>query len=188
MKPFFISSILTLTSSLCFGFAGTFEAPSLIPPQITDVKFDVYNYAVVRGPNEPDCGSKECYRVDVFLNDIHVATWPTSPGKPHYNDVNHRGSFTPLYEGRPIHTVLGANYVSYRRRYPMPYAMFISSTNGNITDVAFHTGYTVNGERLSHGCLRLLRPDAQNANSWVSEARRNGGNGYIWSRHTRDQY
>jgi len=188
MKLFLLSSALLLMTATGYGFEGTFEAPSLVPQNIQQVKFSVYNYAVTRGSKDPDCGSKECYRVAVFLNDIHVGTWPTSPGKPNPNNKKHVGSYTPLYDGRPIHTVLGRDYVSWRRRYPMPYAMFISSLDGEITDYAFHTGYDVNGERLSKGCLRLFPDHARDANRWVREARKNGGNGYVWSKHTKDVY
>lgn len=187
---FLFTISLSALSSSSFGFVGVFEAPSLVPSDlndIEDVKFDVYNYAVTRGQNDKDCGSTECYRMDVYINDVHVATWPTSPGKRHPG-TKHVGSFTPIYNGRGIHMVLGSDYVSYTRKYPMPYAMFINSEDGKITDYALHSGYEVNGERLSRGCLRLRIKDAERANLWVRMARSNGGNGYIWTRHTQDVY
>lgn len=176
-------------TSVGTSFSGTFYAPTLVPDQIEDVKFDAYNYAKTRGPNEPDCGDPECYRIDVYLNDIHVATFATSPGKPHPG-TQHVGGFTPNYDGVPIHSrgITHREYVSFTRRYYMPYAMFFErlSDPSRLSNVAIHSGHPVTGWRLSRGCLRTYMQDAEMMFNWVRAARRNGGNGYFWSRHMRD--
>lgn len=189
MKLFFILLSFVAFQTKAFGFAGTFYSPEKVPATITDVKFDAYNYAQVSGPNDEDCGDTECYRIDVYLNDIHVATFPTSPGKPHPG-TQHVGGFTPSYDGVPVHTLTGRDYVSYRRRYYMPYAMFFESLSrpGQISNIAIHSGHAVTGRRLSRGCLRTLMNDAALMFEWTREARRNGGNGYLWTRHMNDRY
>jgi len=186
MKSLFLILTMSLSTTQAFGFAGTFFAPSLVPDEIVDVKYDVYNYAQTRTADQPECGSSECYRMDVYLNDIHVATFVTSPGKP----ASDGGIYTPIYNGTPVHTMTHAEYYGYTTGYYMPYAMFFESLSnpGKISNIAIHSGWKADGERRSHGCLRTLLPDARNMFKWNLEAKRNGGNGYLWTRHTRDLY
>jgi len=191
MKFAFIILSAIFYSNLAFGFAGTFYAPALVPDKIEDVKFDAYNYAVERGEGQPDCGDVECYRIDVYLNDIHVATFPTSPGKPHPG-TQHVGGYTPDYDGIPVHArgITHRDYVSYTRRYYMPYAMFFERIGNpsRMSNVAIHSGHAVTGWRLSRGCLRTLMNDAALMFNWTREARRNGGDGYLYTRHMSDRY
>ena len=194
-RAFILSSLILLSTNIlftskAFSFVGTFYAPALVPDKIVDVKFDAYNYSLTHGEKGDDCGDMECYRIDVYLNDIHVATFPTSPGKPHPGK-KHVGGFTPIYKnGVPVHTITSHDYVSYKYRYYMPYAMFFESQthSGRISNIAIHSGHAVNGKRLSKGCLRTLMDDAALMFKWTREARKNGGNGYLWTRHTKDRY
>ena len=180
--------LLLFFSSSAYAYKGTFYAPSLVPNKITHVEFYAYNYARTGQPYG-SCGDTECYRIDVYLNNIHVATFPTSPGKPHPG-TKHVGGYTPNFNGTPVHTLTSSNYVSYRRRYYMPYAMFFESLSrpGKISDYAIHSGHAVTGKRISRGCFRTYMNDAALMFNWTFEARRNGGNGYVYAEHMNEVY
>lgn len=185
---------LCLLSGLClfaanaFGFAGEFQNEDLIPSVITDVKIKIFNYANTPGGQE-DCGDTQCYRADIFLNDLHVARWAVSPGRPHPG-TDFKGNFSPIYNGRSLHPshLYGRGYLSGKRRDSMPYAMFLRLTNGGKSPIALHCGH-VTGRRESHGCIRMVcdgqQSDAYVLSSWVKEAFRNGGRARVW---TQDVY
>ncbi|MGH1469511.1 MAG: L,D-transpeptidase [Bdellovibrionales bacterium] len=185
-KLFTLASIL-LFSTLSFGFAGEWEDSQKIADiksgalQVQDLKIDIYNYAET-AEGRAACGARECFRMDVFINDEQIATWATSPGKPHPG-TNHVGVYTPEYEGRSIHSghVYGRDYISYKFKYSMPYVMYLRS---NKLGIGIHAG-VVNGTRLSHGCIRLVTEDARRLNQWVREVFRNGGDARVWARGTR---
>lgn len=191
MKKLILLASLLLASATAFGWAGEWQNDDRIKAikagkeAVFDVKLEVYNMA-----DEPAgrkaCGDKQCYRVDVFVNEIQIATWATSPGRPQSDG----GIYSPIYNGHNILTHYGRNYVSYRKKYNMRYAMYIErkSQPGKISNVAFHGKYKVTGKRESHGCFRMRDSEVSVVNSFVRKAFKNGGSARVWSEGTRPPF
>lgn len=180
MKMFF-ATLMLLVSSSAFGFEQTFFDEAAIPADITDVHMEVYDMA----RTDLGCGSAVCFRMEVYLNDVLVARWATSPGNPN-NTAGFKGVNTPKYTNRSLNKsrLMGPGYVSGRGD-AMPYAMFILGSQGQDTGFAVHAG-VVTGEKESHGCIRLQYANAQMLNAWVKEGKKNGGSLTISTSHTAD--
>lgn len=80
LKILFFVTTFSLSAQQAFGFAGEFQRDDLIPSTIRDVKIKVYNMANNPG-GRASCGESQCFRADILLNDVHVATWATNGGK-----------------------------------------------------------------------------------------------------------
>lgn len=144
--------------------------------QVESVHVHVRNIAV-----DGLCGSAECFRAYVFVNGDqdsgeHVATFVVSPGM---------GGRTPQVEARPLR--LFTRYLTkyekptqfgewdmYRiygsKSYPgsipnMPNAMFI------LDSIALHGSFdTVDGNKRSHGCVRMFPDESYWLHSLVRSA------------------
>lgn len=182
-KLFTVSILALWGSSAAASFVSVWDQPELIPSAIHSVQVDIFDLKKEGGP----CTDKECFRADVYLNDIHVARWAVSPGRPHYG-TDFVGVYTPLYEARSFHP--SHLHERYFNRFgdAMPWAAFIKTSGGAKSGIATHCGY-VTGRRESHGCIRMVcnnqRQDARTLNRWIREAFSNGGSAKIWTRHTR---
>lgn len=188
MKFFVTKLVITFTIALwsqgaLASFASVWELPDAVPNVITSVQIDVFDLKRDGGP----CTDSQCFRADVYLNDIHVARWAVSPGKPHFG-TDFVGSYTPTYEGRSFHA--SHLHQHYKNRFgdSMPWAAFIKNSSGGKSGYATHCG-RVTGRRESHGCIRMVcnaqRNDARAVNQWIKEAFKNGGTARIWTRHMR---
>lgn len=179
MRALFIAVLLL--SSTAFGFEKTFLDEAAIPADINSVHMEVYDMA----RTDLGCSFDICYRMEVFINNVLVARWATSPGDPN-NDVDFNGVNTPKYDNRSLNKdrLMGSGYVSGRGD-PMPYAMFILGSKGQNTGFAIHAG-NVTGLKESHGCIRLEYANAQMLNAWVKEGKKNGGALTITTHHTTD--
>ncbi len=180
MKNLLISLFL-FSSSLAYGFEGTFFDPNLVPSTIESVHMEVFDMA----RTELGCSFEVCFRMDIYINGVFVARWGTSPGDPN-NDVDFNGVNTPRYNNRSLNRdrIMGPGYESWRGD-SMPYAMFILGPEGQNTGFAVHAGH-VTGEKESHGCIRLQYANAQMLNGWVKKAIANGGPTTITTYHTVD--
>lgn len=179
MRALFIAVLLM--SSTAFGFEKTFLDEDAIPSDITDVHMEVFDMA----RTDLGCSYDICYRMEVYINDVLVARWATSPGDPN-NDEGFNGVNTPKYTNRSLNKdrLMGAGYVSGRGD-AMPYAMFILGSKGQNTGFAVHAG-VVTGLKESHGCIRLEYANAQMLNAWVKAGKKNGGSLTISTSHTTD--
>lgn len=177
----FLMCVLLLSSSLSFGFEGTFFDENLVPNTIESVHMEVFDMA----RSEIGCSYNTCFRMDIYLNGVFVARWGTSPGDPN-NNVGFNGVNTPRYNARSLNRnrIMGPGYVSGRGD-SMPYSMFILGSQGQNTGFAVHAG-VVTGEKESHGCVRLEYANAQRLNAWVKKAIQNSGPTTITTFHTTD--
>lgn len=182
MKKLIIACLIVLSSSAAFGFENTFFNEAAIPETITSVHMEVFDMA----RTELGCSYSVCYRMEVYVNDMLVARWATSPGDPNNDQPGFNGVNTPKYNNRSLNRkrIMGPNYVSGRGD-SMPYAMFILGSQGQNTGFAVHAG-VVTGLKESHGCIRLEYANAQMLNAWVKEAIKNKGPTTISSQHTTD--
>ncbi len=130
------------------------------------------------------CSSTECFRVYIFINGdedsgVHVATFTVSPGQ---------GKTTPLMEDKPLRKydknvrllykyekpTIFADWDMYRiygsKAYPdgvpnMPNAMFV------LPAIALHGSFaTVDGNKRSHGCVRMFPDESYWVHSLVIRA------------------
>ncbi|MCO5113479.1 MAG: L,D-transpeptidase [Bdellovibrionaceae bacterium] len=160
------------------------DRPDLIPAVIKTVQVDVFD---LKRETPSLCKDSECFRADIYLNDIHIARWRVSPGRPHYG-TEFVGGYTPAFEARSYHP--SHLHQHYKNRFgdSMPWAAFIKNSSGGKSGYATHCGH-VTGRRESHGCIRMVctggRNDAKTLNLWIREAFKNGGSAKIWTRHTR---
>lgn len=183
MKPLFFLSFLLLSSQV-FAAYGEFTNESLIPPNSQIRKVETFLYDLVREGYGEQCGDTECFRLDVEINGIHVATWIASPGKPHPG-TDFKGNFTPQYlSGVPYSRKKreGANYVN-KHGDRMPWAAFWERNDGLTPVIATHAGF-VDGKRRSHGCVRLHSNRAKRLYIWVGAAMNNGGTTRAYTKHT----
>lgn len=133
------------------------------------------------------CKSSECFRVYIFLNGnedngILVATFVVSPGTgtktPEMNDkplrkydakVRYLTKFEKptMYDGWDMYRIYGSK--SYPGSVPnMPNAMFVTP------GIALHGSFdTVDGNKRSHGCVRMFPDESYWVHSLVIRA---GGN------------
>jgi hypothetical protein len=167
---FAIALFFSLNAS---AMVGEFTNLSDVPSTITDVQLHVFNAAGVI-----DCGDSECFRIDTYLNGVHVARWGATPGTP-YGWSDFKGSYTPLWNDAPIYRLEGANYHSHRGD-SMPYAMFIRNTG-----FAVHGHNGITGRKGSHGCVRIETPNAKVLNGWMRKAINNGGGATITTEDTK---
>lgn len=179
MKKFFVACLM-MVSSTAFGFENTFLDESAIPDVITSVHMEVFDMA----QTDLGCSSSVCFRMEVYLNDVLVARWATSPGDPTNDQPGFNGVNTPKYTNRSLNKsrLMGPGYISGKGD-AMPYAMFILGSQGQNTGFAVHAG-VVTGEKESHGCVRLEYANAQMLNAWTKEGKKNGGPLTITTNHT----
>lgn len=191
-----------LFSVASFGFAGEWENTEMISAiesgelSVQHVKIQVYNMAKYADGRKA-CGSDQCFRADIIVNEVQIATWAVSPGKLHPG-TDFLGIYTPKYNGHTIWNgaFRSGGYISSNGD-PMPWATYMKYKSKNQrTGVAFHCG-RVTGERESHGCIRMVcngkrdingksvrRVDAQVLQSWVKQAFKNGGTALVWTEDT----
>lgn len=179
MKSLILFLSLSLASTVSLAFEGTFFDTSSVPQQVNSVHMEVFDMS----QTGLGCSYPTCFRMEVYLNDVLVARWATSPGDPN-NNAGFKGVNTPKYTDRNLNRgrIMGAGYVSGRGD-AMPYAMFILGSQGQNTGFAVHAGH-VTGEKESHGCIRLEYENAKILNSWVRAAIKNGGPTTISTSHT----
>lgn len=130
------------------------------------------------------CKSSECFRVYIFLNGneengILVATFVVSPGTgtktPKLNDkplrrydpnVRYLTKFEKptMYDGWDMYRIYGSK--SYPGSVPnMPNAMFVTPA------IALHGSFdTVDGNKRSHGCIRMFPDESYWVHSLVIRA------------------
>lgn len=139
------------------------------------------------------CDYSQCFRVYIFVNGdeeggYHVATFTVSPGTgrrtPLYYDAKLRKHTRYLYRYEKPGQF--KNYDMYRiygsKAYPdpipnMPNAMFFSAS------IALHGSFgRVDGNKRSHGCIRMFPDESYWLHSLVRES---GGNLTVDVRHTR---
>jgi len=185
MKSLLFLIASTLLSTQAFGAFGEVTHSSLVPPMNQIKKVEVFLYDLVKEGYGRECDDTQCYRLDVEINDVLVATWIASPGKPHPG-TDFKGNYTPQYlSGVPFSKQKrrGANYVSSRGDH-MPWAAFWTRNDGGHPVIATHAG-VVTGRRESHGCVRLHYDRAESVYKWVGAAMKNGGTTRAYTKHTR---
>ncbi|MCC6138258.1 MAG: L,D-transpeptidase [Bdellovibrionaceae bacterium] len=182
MKKFFVTCLIALSSSVAFGFESTFLDESALPTTINSVHMEVFDMA----RTELGCTYEICFRMEVYVNDVLVARWATSPGDPYNDQPGFNGVNTPKYNNRSLNRsrIMGPGYISGKGD-SMPYSMFILGSQGQNTGFAVHAG-VVTGLKESHGCVRLEYANAQKLNSWVKQAIKNKGPTTISTQHTTD--
>jgi hypothetical protein len=162
-----------------------------VPEQINEVHVQVYN----AGLTEEKCANswtRVCFRSDIYLNDILVARCAANVGRPsnslagdsiYYEKIRYFSLQTPLLTNRSFHPegIRGEKY-SGQRQGPMPYSMFISASNGQMTGISVyakpHLG-RVKGVRSTTGGIRLNLQCAKNLNGWIRQAFKNNGTATI---------
>lgn len=130
------------------------------------------------------CSAAECFRVYVFVNGdedsgIHVATFVVSPGtgtktplmsnkslRRYDPDVRYLKKFEKptMFDGWDMYRIYGSK--SYPGKVPnMPNAMFFTGP------IAIHGSFdSVDGTKLSHGCVRMFPDESYWLHSLVIRA------------------
>lgn len=160
MKPIF---------AIVFYLLFFMEAAQAVGPlraqDIRDVRVVVYNTA-------PKSVKRAFFRMIVLINGEKAANYLVSPGK---DDPESGSMRTPRGEYQPIrleemHYSSQSDSSIFYQGDPMPFSIFFYK------GFALHGSYgVIDGQALSHGCVRLKYDDAKQLFRWVKAAVANGG-------------
>lgn len=151
------------TSLMVAMMGGVAEARTM-REAVTSVSIHVLNFG--------GSGSSGNFRMLVDVNGERMGNFVVSPGLKqsgtHYENTP-SGTFHP-YMLEEMHYSSQSDSSWFYDGDPMPHTIFFKG------GFAIHGSYgVVNGQKASHGCIRMLPGDAQEVYEWVSESVRNAG-------------
>lgn len=178
-------------------FISMFSISTVANADIQNVDILVYDSSI-----ESDCTSTReegCIRMKVSLNDgEETYTWLANSGGEGYRltpmlvykdgkpvDISgyrpswYEGRSTPSYNKRAAGTLHDEDYITYRLRYKMPFFIRILNSEGRDGSIGIFGNDRVNGSTSHQMHISVSRKNISQLSEWISEARSNGGNGYV---------